>query len=58
MLTEKDVLALMDEPTSECRVVVVKEKKKGGYTVYPQVKELKCVNIPTIGVCWAVVFED
>ncbi len=58
MLTEKDILALMDDPNSECKVVVAKEKKKGGYTVYPNVKELKCANIPMIGTCWVVVFED
>ena len=58
MLTEKDVLAQMDDPTSECKIVVAKEKKKGGYTLYPQVKELRCVNVPMIGPCWAIIFEE
>lgn len=58
MLTEKDFLEQMDDPNSTCKVVVVKKKKKGGYTMYPQVTELKCINAPMIGVCWAVVFEE
>ena len=58
MLTEKDILEQMDLPESDVKVVVAKELKKGGYTVYPQTKELRYVNLPVIGECWAIIFED
>ena len=58
MVTEKDVLKEMDNPDSPCPIVVVKEKKKGGYTVYPQVTELKCINVPLLGPAWAFVFKE
>ena len=40
------------------KVVVAKKKKRGGYTVYPQVVEVISTVIPIIGECNVIVFED
>lgn len=39
-------------------VVAAKKKKRGGYTIYPQVVDVVHTNLPVIGECYAVVFED
>ena len=42
----------------KAKVVVAKKKKRGGYTIYPQVVDVVHTNLPVIGECYAVVFED
>jgi hypothetical protein len=44
--------------TDGIKIVVAKKKKKGGYTVYPQVIEAKLTYAPMIGDCYAIVYEE
>lgn len=44
--------------SNEAKIVVAKKKKRGGYTVYPQVIDIVETNVPFIGPAYAVVFED
>jgi hypothetical protein len=43
---------------SSQKVVVAKKKKRGGYTIYPQVVDCVQTHIPTLGICYAIVFEE
>ncbi len=38
--------------------IVVAKKKKRGYTVYPQITEVKRTYVPIIGECYAIIYEE
>lgn len=40
------------------KLVVAKQKKRGGYTVYPQVVDVVEASVPMVGDCLVVVYED
>ena len=42
----------------KAKVVVAKKKKGEGYVIYPQIVDVVHTNLPIIGECYAVVFED
>lgn len=43
----------------DVKIVIAKKKKRGGYTVYPQVTDVVETNIPLLGgKCYAIVFEE
>lgn len=45
--------------SKDVNIVVAKQKKRGGYTVYPQVIDVVETDIPLLGgKCYAIVFED
>lgn len=45
--------------SKDVNIVVAKKKKRGGYTVYPQVTDVVEADIPLLGgKCYAIVFED
>ena len=54
-----DASELKEKLKVEAKIVVAKKKKRGGYTVYPQVVDVVETNIPLIGgKCYAIVYED
>lgn len=40
------------------KLIVAKQKKRGGYTVYPQVVDVVEASVPMVGDCLVVVYED
>lgn len=54
-----DVKELKKKLGSDAKIVVAKQKKRGGYTVYPQVVDVVETNIPLLGgKCYAIVYQD
>ncbi len=61
MMTVKELSDLLSQYQDypDAKVVIAKKKKRGGYTLYPQVKETKATNIPLIGgPCVAIIYTD
>ena len=56
-MTDKEVIDALAESCGS-KIVVAKKKKRGGYTIYPQVKEVIHTTVPLIGDCKVIVFED
>ena len=56
-MTDKEVIDALAESCGS-KIVVAKKKKRGGYTVYPQVTEVVRTTIPMIGDCKVIVFEE
>ena len=54
-MTGKELKEMLDD---DMKVIVAKKKKKGGYTAYPQVVDFQQANVPIIGQCNVIVFED
>lgn len=54
-MTGKELKEMLDD---DMKVIVAKKKKKGGYTAYPQVVDFQQANVPIIGACNVIVFED
>lgn len=52
----KEILSQVQD--TNAKIVVAKRKKRGGYTVYPQVVEAKECSIYPIGDSMAIVYED
>ena len=58
-MTNDELIKLLQEgELGDAKIVVAKKKKKGGYTLFPQVKEVVHTVVPLIGVCDVIVFED
>jgi len=57
MMTAKELTEQVAN-TDGIKIVVAKKKKRGGYTVYPQVTEVKRTYIPMIGECYAIIYEE
>ena len=53
-----EVLTGVLEQDPDAKVVVAKKKKRGGYTVFPQVIEAKPCHIQLIGNTVTIVYED
>ena len=56
-MTEQELIEQLKE-SNGTKIVVAKKKKRGGYTVYPQVLEAKRCFVPMIGECYAIIFEE
>lgn len=56
-MTEQELIEQLKE-TNGIKIVAAKKKKRGGYTVYPQVTEVKHTYVPMIGECYAIVYEE
>ena len=56
-MTDKEVIVSLAESCGS-KIVVAKKKKRGGYTIYPQVTEVVHTTIPMIGDCKVIVFEE
>ena len=56
-MTEKELIEQIQN-TDGVKIVVAKKKKRGGYTVYPQVVEAKQCFVPMIGECYAIIYEE
>ena len=59
-MTVKDFKKIFDVAmlSDDAKIVVAKKKKRGGYKVFPQVVEANGGNLPIIGPCFAIVYED
>lgn len=55
-MTEQELIEQLKE--SDGVKIVVAKKKKRGYTVYPQVTEVKRTYVPIIGECYAIIYEE
>ncbi len=52
----KDLKSKM--PLDSIKILVAKKKKRGGYTVFPQVVDVVRSNVPLVGDSYVIVFED
>ena len=58
MTNEELIKQLQEGEVSNAKIVVAKKKKKGGYTLFPQVVEVVHTVVPIIGTCDVIVYED
>jgi hypothetical protein len=65
MLTKDELIKYLNEcdageiiKPNTVNIVVAKKKKRGGYTVYPQVIEAKYCTVPPLGDCVAIIYEE
>lgn len=56
-MTNKELIEALSSD-GETKVVIAKKKKRGGYTVFPLVKEVVSTDLPIIGKCKVIVFEE
>ena len=55
-MTEKELIEQIKD-TDNVKIVVAKKKKKGGYTIFPQVHEVVHTVVPMVGECYVIVYE-
>ena len=59
-MTKKELIDVLSDGDidDEVKIVVVKQKKRGGYKVFPQVVGVNNCTIPILGECFAIIYEE
>lgn len=57
-MTNEELIKQLQEGKISNKIVIAKKKKRGGYTLFPQVVEVVHTVVPIIGACDVIVYED
>ena len=57
-MTNEELIKQLQEGKTSNKIVIAKKKKRGGYTLFPQVVEVVHTVVPIIGTCDVIVYED